>query len=353
MEVVPALRAVGEMRAGDHLLLGYDADEERETVVAAFLLDGLASGHRGLVLGPADLPAELARTFLESRGCAVDDELAAGRLTVDPHLATPEGLWDLDEVIRRETRRAVSDGYLGLRVSMEIMRGQAGRGLKTLHDSELLLEPVFASLPVLGICQYDRRVFDDVELAPLDGLHHGRVAADLVGRDELLSITRTFAPPGLALAGEVDDSNVTALARALQAEIAVRDRAARLTADHLVEVPQSLGRREVRVHREPPRGEFVVVGTAAGLQVGGGELGRQIGRGQPQAPVPVGQPVEQERGDHGLALLVRVVAEEQMVARTHLSDRSGRGHNVHFPHLPDLPLGVPERLHATPVGTTA
>ncbi|MCX4231558.1 MEDS domain-containing protein [Streptomyces sp. NPDC020707] len=218
MEVVPALRAVGEMRAGDHLLLGYDADEERETVVAAFLLDGIASGHRGLVLGPADLPAELALTFLESRGCAVEEELAAGRLTVDPHLGTPEGLWDLDEVIRRETRRAVGDGYLGLRVSVEIMRGQAGKGLKTLHDSELLLEPVFTSLPVLGICQYDRRVFDDVELAPLDGLHHGRVAADLAWRDELLSITRTFAPPGLALAGEVDDTNVTALARALQAE---------------------------------------------------------------------------------------------------------------------------------------
>ncbi|MEV2197453.1 MEDS domain-containing protein [Streptomyces phaeochromogenes] len=220
MDTVRVPRAVGEMRAGDHLLLGYEADEERETVVAAFLLDGLASGHRGLVLGPADLPADLALTFLESRGCAVDDELAAGRLTVDPHLAAPDGLWDLDEVIRRETRRAVGDGYLGLRVSMEIMRGQAGKGLKTLHDSELLLEPVFASLPVLGICQYDRRVFDEGELAPLDGLHHGRVAADLVWHDELLSITRTFAPPGLALAGEVDDTNVTALARALHAETA-------------------------------------------------------------------------------------------------------------------------------------
>jgi anti-anti-sigma factor len=218
MGTVSAPRAVGEMRPGDHLLLGYDADEERETVIAAFLLDGLASGHRGLVLGPVDLPAELALTFLEVRGCAVDDELAAGRLTVDPHLATAEGLWDVDEVIRRETRRAVGDGYLGLRVSMEVMREGAGKGLKTLHDSELLLEPVFASLPVLGICQYDRRVFDDLELAPLDGLHRGRVTADLVWRDELLSITRTFAPPGLALAGEVDDTNVTALARALQGE---------------------------------------------------------------------------------------------------------------------------------------
>lgn len=214
----PTLTAVGQMRHGDHLLLGYDTDEERETVLAAFLLDGLASGHRGLVLPPADIPAGVALSFLEAHGCPVDEEIATGRLCVDAHLAAPEGLWDLDEVIRRETRRAVGDGFLGLRVCTEILRAQAGKGLKTLHDSELLLAPVFAALPVLGICQYDRRIFDASELSPLAALHHGRVGADLVWRDDLLSITRTFAPPGLALAGEIDDSNVTAVARALHAE---------------------------------------------------------------------------------------------------------------------------------------
>ncbi|MFJ4787283.1 MEDS domain-containing protein [Streptomyces sp. NPDC088794] len=220
MTVVPALRTVGQMRQGDHLLLGYDTDEERDTVLAAFLLDGLASGHRGLVLPPADIPAGVALSFLEAHGCRVDEEIATGRLCVDPQLAVPEGLWDLDEAIRREARRAVGDGFLGLRVCTEVLRAQAGKGLKTLHDSELLLDPVFASLPVLGICQYDRRLFDEAELVPIAGLHHGRVGADAVWRDELLTITRTFAPPGLALAGEVDETNVTAVARALHAETA-------------------------------------------------------------------------------------------------------------------------------------
>ncbi|MES5820208.1 MEDS domain-containing protein [Streptomyces sp. RG80] len=240
MAVLPAVRTVGQMRHGDHLLLGYDTDEERETVLAAFLLDGLASGHRGLLLPPADMPAGVALSFLESHGCRVDEELAAGRLCVDAHLAAPEGLWDLDEVIRRETRRAVGDGFLGLRVCAEILRALAGKGLKTLHDSELLLDPVFAALPVLGICQYDSRVFDETELAPLAGLHHGRVGADEVWRDDLLSITRTFAPPGLALAGEVDDSNVTAVARALRAERARPASGARIRLDlrelHFVDV---------------------------------------------------------------------------------------------------------------------
>ncbi|GGM08307.1 hypothetical protein GCM10010129_60270 [Streptomyces fumigatiscleroticus] len=218
MTVVPTQKTVGQMRHGDHLLLGYDTDEQRESVLAVFLIDGLASGHRGLLMPPADMPAAVALSFLEAYGCSVDKEIAAGRLCVDPHLAGPEGLWDLDETIRRETGRAVDDGFLGLRVCTEILRDRAGRGLKTLHDSELLLDPVFASLPVLGICQYDRRIFHEAELTPLDELHHGRVGADDVWHDDLLTISRTFAPPGLALAGEIDDTNVTALARALHIE---------------------------------------------------------------------------------------------------------------------------------------
>lgn len=264
MAVTPTLKTVGQMRQGDHLLLGYDTDEERETVLVAFLLDGLASGQRGLLLPPADIPAGVALSFLEAHGCRVDEELAAGRLRVDPHLAGPEGLWDLDEVIRRETRSAVGDGFLGLRVCTEILRAQAGKELKTLRDSELLLDPVFSSLPVLGICQYDRRIFDETELGPLAGLHHGRVGADDVWRDGILAITRTFAPPGLALAGEVDDTNVTAVARALHTETA---RARARAADG------------ARIHLDLHELRFIDVGalrllvfTALGLYAAGGTL---------------------------------------------------------------------------------
>ncbi|EPD63086.1 anti-anti-sigma factor [Streptomyces sp. HGB0020] len=262
MAAVPTRKTVGQMRQGDHFLLGYDTDEERDTVLASFLLDGLASGQRGLVLPPADVPGQVALSFLEAHGCRVDEELAQGRLCVDPHLANPEGLWDLDEVIRREARRAVGDGFLGLRVCTESLRSLAGKELKTLHDSELLLDPVFSSLPVLGICQYDRRIFADTELAPIAGLHHGRVGADDVWRDEILTISRTFSPPGLALAGEVDDTNVTAVARALHAET---DRAR--------------SRAAPRTHLDLRELHFIDVGalrllafTALGLYTAGGTL---------------------------------------------------------------------------------
>lgn len=262
MAVVPTRKTVGQMRQGDHFLLGYDTDEEREAVLAAFLLDGLASGQRGLVLPPAGIPGPVALSFLETHGCRLDEELARGRLCVDPHLAGPEGLWDLDEVVRSETRRALGDGFLGLRVCTETLRAQAGRQLKMLHDSELLLDPVFSSLPVLGICQYDRRLFDDTELTSLTGLHHGRVGADDVWRDGLLVISRTFAPPGLALAGEVDDTNVTAVARALRAET---DRARVRTG--------ALTRLDLRGLRFIDVGALrLLVFTALGLYAAGGTL---------------------------------------------------------------------------------
>ncbi|NGO69084.1 MEDS domain-containing protein [Streptomyces boncukensis] len=220
---------VGRMRTGDHLLLGYDTDEEREAVLAAFLADGLACGHRGLVLTPVEAPPDVVLGFLQRQGVDAEAELAAGRLAVMVRASTEEGLSGLDGLVREEVRRAVADGFLGLRFCMEALHAHASSALKTLHDSEILLDPVFQTLPVLGICQYDRRVFDERDLAPFDLLHHGRAVVDHVWQDELLSITRTFEPPGLALAGEVDDSNVTAVARALRAENARAARRAQRT----------------------------------------------------------------------------------------------------------------------------
>lgn len=214
-----ALTAVGQMRPGDHLFLGYDTDEERESIVASFVLDGLAGGHRTLVLPPTDAPADVALGFLERHGLDPRPALAARQIVVDPALSRGyEGLWEVDALVAGEAARAVRDGLLGLRVSMEVPRCSADPSLDMLRESELLLDKVFSTHPVLGICSYDRRSFSPGELAPLDALHHGRVGSDDIGQDGLLRITRTFAPPGLALVGDVDDSHVTALARALRTE---------------------------------------------------------------------------------------------------------------------------------------
>ncbi|MEK8169190.1 sensor histidine kinase [Streptomyces sp. M19] len=204
--------------SGDHLFLGYDTDEERESVLASFILDGLAVGHRTLVLAPTDAPPDLALGFLERYGLDPRPALKASRIVVDTALSGGcQGLWELDALVARESASAVRDGFLGLRVSMEVLHSTADPALQLLRESELLLDRVFGTHPVLGICQYDRRVFGPHELEPLHALHHGRVGSDDVWQDGLLRITRTFVP-GPGPDGDVDDSNVTGVARALRDE---------------------------------------------------------------------------------------------------------------------------------------
>ncbi|WP_447035384.1 MEDS domain-containing protein [Streptomyces sp. DSM 118878] len=219
MDTAPALRAVGEMRPGDHLFHGYETEEEREAVLAAFLVDGLASGHGGLLLTSAQAPPDL-RERLRRQGHDVPEALARGRLSTKS-LRSAEAQAESDDLgalVCREAESAISGGLLGLRVVLEAAPRRDTRAPGGLGDAEKLLDPVFHVLPVIGLCQYDRRAFDPPELAALDALHHGRAVADDVWQDELLRITRTFTPPGLALRGEVDDSNLIAVARALRAE---------------------------------------------------------------------------------------------------------------------------------------
>ncbi|WP_369214614.1 MEDS domain-containing protein [Streptomyces flavofungini] len=223
MDTAPALRAVGQMRPGDHLFHGYETDEEREAVLTAFLLDGLACGHRGLLLTPHQEPPDLAGR-LRCQGHEIAGALADHRLRVSALPGTDSGPGGLGELVCREAESAVSDGLLGLRVVLDASPRPQARAAGGLRDAEKLLDPVLQVLPVLGLCQYDRRAFGPRELTELDSLHTGGAVADDVWQDELLRITRTFTPPGLAFSGEVDDSNLIAVARALRAET---ERAAR------------------------------------------------------------------------------------------------------------------------------
>lgn len=69
---------------------------------------------------------------------------------------------------------------------------------------------------VSALCQYDRRWFAAGQLRALDERHGGRVRADDVFDDGVLRITPLFAPPGLRLSGDIDESTLPALVAALR-----------------------------------------------------------------------------------------------------------------------------------------
>ncbi|MFI0447191.1 MEDS domain-containing protein [Actinomadura sp. 6N118] len=213
--------AVGEMTFGDHLCLPYDNDAERYAVVLTYIRDGLRSRHKIVYLAGERRPDEtLARLI---RAASDPDQAAVlagaaetGQLAIRP-LAEVTGRFDPGEsvaLLGMEIELALAQGYAGARITGETsfpLRGQ-------FDEFEDKCQWTFGAPGVraMAVCQYDRRWFDDAQLRRLEARHDGRVGVNAVYADDVLTITPLYAPPGLRLAGAIDESTLSALRRALR-----------------------------------------------------------------------------------------------------------------------------------------
>lgn len=198
-------RPVGETRPGDHLCHAYVNDEERHAVLTAFLDDGLRAGH-ALIHLVDDEPAGTAAARLRAGFRAPLDD---GRLTVLPTSGT-----DLGDVIES----ALARGHPGVRVAGEAspsLRGWPGTARFTAFE-EAVHRVVAPGGRAMALCQYDRRWFTGDHLREVERRHAGRVRADAVFDDGVLTIVPLFAPPGLRLSGEIDESTLPGLVGALR-----------------------------------------------------------------------------------------------------------------------------------------
>ncbi|SFP42548.1 Anti-anti-sigma regulatory factor (antagonist of anti-sigma factor) [Actinomadura madurae] len=204
-----AARAVGDMWFGDHLCLAYVNDEERRAVLTTFLDDGLRAGHDLVYLVDgelADAAAARLRDRLRDRfGAALSD----GRLTVLPTAGTDLGAV-LDEALAR--------GRTGVRVTAQAcpsLRGWPGTERFTAFE-DAVHRAVGRAGRAMALCQFDRRWFAGDHLREIEARHGGRVRADAVYDDGVLTIVPLFAPPGLRLSGAIDESTLPALVEALR-----------------------------------------------------------------------------------------------------------------------------------------
>lgn len=220
-------KPVGAMRFGDHLCLSYDSDEERRAILTDYVRDGLCADHKIIYMSD-DRPAPVVLSWLRQAPGAVDLDLttamATGQFVVrtaeEAYMAT--GRFDPDEIISlvaTEIELALVQGYRGVRVTGEetfCLRGWPGT--ERFTEFERKIDQVFRTSRVdaMAICQYDRRWFDGPRLRRLESHHMGRVLVNDCFDNGTLRITPTFTPPGLRLAGAIDESTFPAVRDALR-----------------------------------------------------------------------------------------------------------------------------------------
>ncbi|MEU5877623.1 MEDS domain-containing protein [Spirillospora sp. NPDC047279] len=204
---------VGAMTFGDHLCLPYDNDDERNAILLDYIGDGLRSDHKvvylsaGVAAGDgagSGIDGLLGRmTYGTDDAAALSAALAAGQLETGP--------WDADEaavLVGTAAGLARAQGYGGVRIIREPdAAGASGCGL----------ERAFADpgVQAMAVCQYDRRWFAAAQVERLEACHDGRVVVNALHDDGVLVITPLYAPPGLRLAGAIDESTLPALRSAL------------------------------------------------------------------------------------------------------------------------------------------
>ncbi|QXJ21726.1 MEDS domain-containing protein [Actinomadura graeca] len=226
-------KAVREMELGDHLCLLFDNDEERRSIMAAYVRDGVRAGHKIIYISDAvragDVLGWLAGdgrdAVMPEEGAPVDlaEAMEAGHFVVRTAEETflASGRFEPQESIElmaTEIDLALVQGYSGVRVAGEARFSlRRWPGTDQHGDFERMLDQVFMTTDIkaMAICQFDRRWFNAGYLAELESCHMGRVRVNDYYDDGTLRITPIFSPPGVELSGVIDGATGPAAEKVL------------------------------------------------------------------------------------------------------------------------------------------
>jgi anti-anti-sigma regulatory factor len=213
-------RPVGEMRPGDHAWLPFANGEEQEEVVGTFVSDGLTTCSKVIYVGDArpDMVPGLRHQRRIDPACYVE----IGQLCLIPcaEACLTRETFDPDRmlmVLEREIAVSLDQGYRTVRITADMswaLRVRGGSELMRLCEDRFEAA-VASSTFAMAICQVDRANCSPDELMALEDSHEVLAAADPEFDDGVLRITKTFAPGGLRLEGELDGARHAAFAEAL------------------------------------------------------------------------------------------------------------------------------------------
>lgn len=204
---------VDRMASGDHACLGFQDEDDRWEIRAAFTAIGLTRGERVLLFtGPGTPPAE-AVTRLTAHGVRAAEAVRHCALVITPEIPG----YDAAPAWAALTSTAHRHGFSGLRVAGDMSWARSpGLDQDRLLGHEAAMTPVLAGLGLTTICEYDQRRFAASLLARVRAAHpvclrprHGalrvertggtlvlRGDADLATRNDFeLAVCHAFAAP--------------------------------------------------------------------------------------------------------------------------------------------------------------
>ncbi|MEO3786419.1 MEDS domain-containing protein [Actinocorallia sp. B10E7] len=215
-------RSVGELRPGDHAWLAYSHPDEQRRVLGDFVYEGLAAGEKVICVAdttPRDLPGLLSLHRIDATPFA-----EAGHLSVIPwELACVHNGHGrpsaLSRTLEQEISRALDQRFRRVRITADMTWavGVPG-GDRFMFDCDRAVEALVGpSTLTTAICQVDRDRCTPEALFTLQNHHEVFVEVNPEYDDGVLRMTRTYAPYGLRLEGEIDGARHHAFTRTLTA----------------------------------------------------------------------------------------------------------------------------------------
>ncbi|MEU6672734.1 MEDS domain-containing protein [Streptomyces sp. NPDC046925] len=196
--------SVTRMNPGDHACLGFDDDESRWELRAAYADIGLSRGEQVIFFTDRATTPALAAEQLSGCGFRLGPALMDGRLVVVDEVPGYDPATGFDPVERAQmwvelTDKARHGGFSGLRIVGDMgWAAEPGVDHDLLVEYEASLSPLFAEIGFTAVCEYDLRKFDEGVLGRIHRAHPKRVLRRLGA----LEVTRTGTE--LRIAGDVD-----------------------------------------------------------------------------------------------------------------------------------------------------
>ncbi|MFI8873217.1 MEDS domain-containing protein [Streptomyces sp. NPDC055243] len=196
--------SVTRMNSGDHACLGFDDDETRWELRAAYADIGISRGEQVVFFTDRTTTPDVAAEQLSSTGFPLDPALMDGRLVVVNEVPGYDPATGFDPVERAQTwveltDKARLDGFSGIRVVGDMgWAAEPGVDQDLLVEYEAGLSPLFAKIGFTAVCEYDRRKFSDGVLGRIQHAHPKRLLRHLGALD----ITRYGTE--LRVAGDID-----------------------------------------------------------------------------------------------------------------------------------------------------